>query len=156
MDYYSASSLNNSSREGVSRHSNATSWSRAIHIPGLELYILCFYSLLLYIDRGSHDVPHSIRARSALHHRYTQHQQKLSKLNMNKHSIKHIINISIRKVLWYKRGNQKRLFEKWQAIAKRKRTKRQTIIYITPHRKLKIEQHEHHYKSAANSSAREE
>jgi len=39
---------------------------------------------------------------------------------MNKHSIKHIINISIRKVLWYKRGNQKRLFEKGQAIAKKK------------------------------------
>ena len=132
MDCYTVSSLNNNSR-----HSNATSWSRAIH--SLLLLLIAIYwsgkPRFTTLDPSTLE---------ALHHRYTQHQQKLSKLNMNKHSIKHIINISIRKVLWYKRGNQKRLFEKGQAIAKRKRTKKQTIIDKIPHRKLKIEQHEHH------------
>jgi len=32
----------------------------------------------------------------------------------------------------------------YNTMTKRKRTKRQTTIYKTLHRKLKIEQHEHH------------
>ena len=36
---------------------------------------------------------------------------------------------------------------------KRKRTKGQTIIYKTLHRKLEIEQHEPHYKPRVNSGA---
>jgi hypothetical protein len=41
-------------------------------------------------------------------------------------------------------------------MAKRKRKKEQTAIYKTLHRKLKIEQHEPHYKLGMNSCAPEE
>ena len=40
-------------------------------------------------------------------------------------------------------------------MTKRKRTKGQTTIYKTLHRKLKLEQHEHHSKPVTNSGARE-
>jgi hypothetical protein len=36
-------------------------------------------------------------------------------------------------------------------MAKRKRTKEQTMIYKILHRKLKIEEHEPHYKPRVNS-----
>ena len=40
-------------------------------------------------------------------------------------------------------------------MAKRKNRKGQATIYKTLHRKLKIEQHEHHLKSGVNSGAPE-
>jgi hypothetical protein len=40
-------------------------------------------------------------------------------------------------------------------MAKRKRTKGQTMIYKTPHRPPKIEQHEPHQKPGMNSGAPE-
>ena len=40
-------------------------------------------------------------------------------------------------------------------MAKRKRTKRQTMIYKALHRKLKIEQYKPHYKQGVNSGAPE-
>ena len=40
-------------------------------------------------------------------------------------------------------------------ITKRKRTKGQTMIYKIIHRKLKIEQHETHYKPLVNTGAPE-
>ena len=42
-----------------------------------------------------------------------------------------------------------------ETMDKRKRTKRQTMIYKTQHRKLTIEQHEHHKQSGMNSGVPE-
>jgi len=74
---------------------------------------------------------------------YFYYKTRLSKKN-KEHLLSHCsLSLQFHKVKRYQQGNQWKNHRQYNPIvAKRERTKGQTVIYKTLHRKLKIGQHE--------------